>query len=359
MHPIQRRGRSPTIRRRSHSSSPSTSSEMEEYHDDHDDNSSHDSNESSSINSDNSVTGSSRSNSPIPIKDQSSLHLSWSKIISLGIKCILFSIIATTLILHQSGYREEIDIILDEYYVQIKQNLNAFASNIGMLSLSLSLLQMYNSFVSILPTSNNVSDHNQSFKIYNIDHIPSYCREKDALSQLNQFSTDNEQDQKFCRHIITEEMKKSFEEDGVIAIRGLLSSSLFHGLDKSSNDLVKTQQQKFSGRSTSGKQFFLNKMGVIFTNDGHATTSSSTSGISNLNTPSSAFRDTALSSLIPQVVSELLNLEYNETHNNNNNNDDEKYNDGVVNNLRLLRYVIHMMHSKYVFAVYSVSNHFA
>lgn len=105
----------------------------------------------------------------------------------------------------------------------------------------------------------------------------------------------------------------------------------------------------------SGKQFFMNKMGPAFMNDDkdnkdfQQMSSTSSGKVHNSSQKqqsiqSSGFRDVALSSLIPQVVAELLGMEYVHKQqllqNNNNNNSNRDDDVEEVENLRMLRYAI-------------------
>ncbi len=177
------------------------------------------------------------------------------------------------------------------------------------------------------------STSNQTlFEIYDMNHIPFQCKEMNSLSLTNSHSN-------ACRNILSNQMKQSFQQNGVIAIRGLLSNELFHQLNESSyKKLERHLLETGIGKSgSSGKQFLMNPMGLIFTNDdddsgGGDRNTSNNDNNSNQNqqqSPSSGFRNVALSSLIPQVVSELI---YPNSDNENENNYDE--------NLRLLRYVV-------------------
>jgi Phytanoyl-CoA dioxygenase (PhyH) len=85
---------------------------------------------------------------------------------------------------------------------------------------------------------------------------------------------------------ISQEMLNDYQRDGVIAIRGLLNSSLLDQLDLSSQEFV---DQKIKSKARiKGSQFFQVEMNVAFSNP--------------------AFLNVALFSNIPSVASQLLQL---------------------------------------------------
>jgi hypothetical protein len=313
---------------------------------------------------------------------KTSHKLSLSSTIAILLKCIVFSLVTTLFLLyHVFDYKEEIHFITNEIW---QQNQELIVSMTSFISSWCSPLTLF-----LIPTITTDTDtdtdtdrsaastENQTlFEIYDMNHIPIHCKEINSLSHANV----NPQ-QSSCRNLLSNEMKQSFQQNGVIAIRGLLSNDLFHQLNESSyNNLEQHLLEKgigFKGgmnngginnngkknskglSGSSGKQFLMNPMGLVFTNDIHDnyynnndddddddSDNANTNGDGNNNnhnknhhqqelSPPSGFRNVALSSLIPQVVSELLNMKYyNDDSNDNNeeNNHDE--------NLRLLRYVV-------------------
>jgi hypothetical protein len=104
--------------------------------------------------------------------------------------------------------------------------------------------------------------------------------------------------------IVSEEMRASFERDGVIAIRGLIDSKTLDALDSATMKLVKKQQKEtaakdnqrpkvLTGRKPAGSQFFIVRQNAIFMpGEGTNITSS--------------FFDVAMMSAIPMVATRLL-----------------------------------------------------
>lgn len=291
-------------------------------------------------------------------------YLPSSSTIVILISCIIFSLIVTLLILHQVGFKDEVQYVIDEAMVQTKHTLQDIYTHSSM-TLS-SIMSLWVKYKGGLKRSNEVmNEFNTTFEIYELHNLHPLCKEKNAFSLeqteiKQQLYNENINIDEQCRNIITSEMKTSFEQDGVIAIRGLLSPDLFRGLNESSYAMVEQQLKKVDVRSSSGthvivssslllnivlvlktmpflflllhapiiissgKQFFLSKMGAAFTNDDY--------NINGSDFPSSGFRNVALSSIIPQVAAELLNLHYdaNEYVNNNDQSNNEV-------NLRMLR----------------------
>ena len=89
----------------------------------------------------------------------------------------------------------------------------------------------------------------------------------------------------------------------------------------------------------------MNKMGPLFMDDDNSV-HGDTIDTENQSLISSGFRDVALSSLIPQVASELLGMEFNPNENRNDVHDGHGHGHGHGRNsddevnLRMLRYVI-------------------
>ena len=190
--------------------------------------------------------------------------------LKLFLKCVIFSIIATILLLAVTNYNEVIFIM---------RNLQSSnAKNIDV-------------------KSQNFSTSNEAI-IYTIT-IPGECRSMEHRDQEN------------CRNILSSEMKDAFERDGVIAIRGLLSPEEIDKLDTSSLQLMgldpnaldkDARPLKVSGASSfSGKQFFSTIHHAIFESD------------------KEGFADVALNSLLPQVASELMNMNSKENETNGDN----------------------------------------
>lgn len=103
---------------------------------------------------------------------------------------------------------------------------------------------------------------------------------------------------------VSDEMRKAFEKDGVIAIRGLIDADLLNLLDISSKDLVREPQQQNelkpkgplnSRTRKKGTQFFTVKQGAIFLPE-------------NNTTDLSAFSKVSLMSKIPLIAADLLQL---------------------------------------------------
>ena len=112
-------------------------------------------------------------------------------------------------------------------------------------------------------------------------------------------STENEDFFNECRNkpILPAEIKQAFENDGVVAIRGLILPQSLLELDHASNILISREKDRLRLKGhefSSGKQFQTKKMGPLF----------------DLSEQVSAFRNVALMSLLPKIVAELLDLDY-------------------------------------------------
>lgn len=191
--------------------------------------------------------------------------------LKLFLKCVIFSIIATILLLAVTNYNEVMFIM--------RNIQSSYAGNVKDMK------------------SQNISTSDEAI-IYTIT-IPDECRSMENRDQEN------------CRNILSSEMKEAFERDGVIAIRGLLSPEEIDALDTSSLQLMgldpnaigkDARPLKVSGASSfSGKQFFSTIHHAIFESD------------------KVGFADVALNSLLPQVASELMNMNSKESETNGDN----------------------------------------
>ena len=103
------------------------------------------------------------------------------------------------------------------------------------------------------------------------------------------------------------EMMSAFEKDGVIAVRGLLSSNLLDRLDAASTELIKKRNKKKQARHDGrrkqpSRQFHTVEVGTIFQN-------ATTENEGNAATTISPFREIALFSKLPSFAATLLNLD--------------------------------------------------
>lgn len=100
---------------------------------------------------------------------------------------------------------------------------------------------------------------------------------------------------------VTKQMRLAFEQDGVIAVRGLLTDEEMDMLEQASNQIVlgerQEQDKNRSNRGRSERQFHTVVQGAIFMEKEDTPNASMT-----------GFRQVALFSNIPQVAAELLNL---------------------------------------------------
>ena len=190
------------------------------------------------------------------------------------------------------------------------------------------------------PTSeydtNTIKDPNAI--VYRMDYIPRQCTEQSNNTNTATTTTHtlNTPETPKCHDnnqlLLTQEMKHAFQQDGVIALRGLLSPDLLSQLNQSSMTIINKQVSK-TGRkpgTVSGKQFYTTQMGVMFggaaatataaattgggvgtTADGGSSSSSTRDqhhGSSSSSSSSIGFRNVALSSLVPQIAAELMGL---------------------------------------------------
>jgi len=199
------------------------------------------------------------------------------------------------------------------------------------------ILQLYNGvhqYTTIgLTKKKDINTKNDDQAIIHELSIPEECKQKDALSQNSTLSSTTK-----CRSLLDQHLpqwKELFEEDGVIAIRGLLSKELMDQLNQSSYELVQREIQKQErirmnrpgggGQYYNGKQFFISKMGVSFRVDEDETANKNYKDDEHSANIVSGFRDIALSSIIPQITAELLGMDYH--HHANERNDDDLQHD--------------------------------
>ena len=101
---------------------------------------------------------------------------------------------------------------------------------------------------------------------------------------------------------VSDEIRRAFNKDGVVAIRGLLSEEYLQRLDRASSVLVKEQKEQDSQRKRKrqGTQFYTVRQGAIFRSD--AATEGDEIDVAGV------FREIALLSAIPKVAADLLQL---------------------------------------------------
>lgn len=105
---------------------------------------------------------------------------------------------------------------------------------------------------------------------------------------------------------VTKQMRLAYENDGVVAVRGLLSKHQMDLLETASNQLVPAQlapEERKRKRGKSERQFHTVQSGAIFLESPDSENA----------TMSSGFREAALFSSIPQMAADLLKLDNNET----------------------------------------------
>ena len=128
--------------------------------------------------------------------------------------------------------------------------------------------------------------------IYDLTHhIPSYTCFNESIH--NQNLTEDK-----CQKvpILSDEIRQAYERDGVVAIRGLLSPKLISDLKLASDVLIARERDRLKQKGhefSSGKQFQTKKMGPLF----------------DLGEGLTGFRNVAFTSILPQIVAELLDLD--------------------------------------------------
>ena len=135
--------------------------------------------------------------------------------------------------------------------------------------------------------------------------------------------------QKNGEHLVSSEMQRAFEKDGVIAVRGLLDDEILNQLDEASLEMIHEQHQKdklkprgaLSGgpKRPNKKQFFTTQHGTIFRKN--ITTQESNTNIEDSNNIQlqqqlPPFLRLASLSNIPSMAAELLELSNNKGTNN-------------------------------------------
>jgi len=136
------------------------------------------------------------------------------------------------------------------------------------------------------------SHNSKDITIYTVD-LPEECYYS---------TTGGVGENKTCKNILTKEIKETFDRDGVVAIRGLLSHQEIVSLDFDSMKLMdielEEKVQKIrpikltvdKGTKPAGRQFISSSHHTIFERD------------------LDGFRNVALKSLLPQVAAELLGM---------------------------------------------------
>lgn len=130
--------------------------------------------------------------------------------------------------------------------------------------------------------------------------------------------------QKNGEHLVSSEMRRAFEKDGVIAVRGLLDDEILNQLDEASLEMIHEQHQKdklkprgaLSGgpKRPNKKQFFTTQHGTIFRKN--ITTQESNTNNIQLQQQLPPFLRLASLSNIPSMAAELLELNNNKGTNN-------------------------------------------
>ena len=146
----------------------------------------------------------------------------------------------------------------------------------------------------------HVSDLNQITSIEKQKKCQTKFLDMPITKQQQQLNNENENE---CRDLLSDEIKIAFQKDGVVAIRGLLSSSLLSQLQTAGTYLTKDTTRKKKNKYTqqrrngSGRQFHTTKMGAIFLNNND-----------NDDDDLSIFRTVAIHSILPQISSELMGM---------------------------------------------------
>lgn len=150
----------------------------------------------------------------------------------------------------------------------------------------------------------------------NIYAIPSnhYNNNNEQSNDANN-NVDKKPPQQLPVFELSDEMRTAFEKDGVVAIRGLLSTDLLHRLDIESDKLI--QQQRNSNKNKQKQkntQFFTTRHSVLYyppppshyDDDDDSTTRSNHVNSTNHQRKLSAFAEVALRSSIPSIIASLL-----------------------------------------------------
>jgi len=111
----------------------------------------------------------------------------------------------------------------------------------------------------------------------------------------------------FAATEINDKILKDYNEDGVVAIRGLVDKSLLQRLDSISMEMVETQALKRAGRK--GTQFHTVKSSVLFENNLQCRSETQDCAVDDV----PPFRKLALTSKVAQFASELLLSQRNST----------------------------------------------
>ena len=206
------------------------------------------------------------------------------------------------------------------------------------------LIEIWKEIVVETNDNNNPNDvlsshHNKVFHVYDLNRITSLeqqtnCQEKfldmPIVNRMEQPPPNHGNNNNACRNLVSDEIKIAFQKDGVVAIRGLLSSTLLTQLQKAGTYLTddNPNKQKYQ---RSGRQFHTTKMGAIFLSNNH----------NNHNDDDllSIFRTVAIKSILPQISSELMGMLVNQpskqsSFTNQKDNDDEHYNNQTLRVLR-------------------------
>lgn len=190
--------------------------------------------------------------------------------IFLFLKCVLFSLVVTTSVLFCTNYREMLYILNG-----IEELVPPFIQTVPLFVAPKTKTGNYNSTDAI---------------VYTVD-LPQNC-----------YSSSGEGNNTKCKDFITTEIKDAFDRDGVVAIRGLLSSQDIDSLDMDSMKLMGIELEDEikairpiklrvdRGTKPAGRQFVSSRHHTIFERD------------------LDGFKNVALKSLLPQVASELLGM---------------------------------------------------
>lgn len=199
------------------------------------------------------------------------------------LKCLIFSVFFTISLLSYTN-SDDVTFLVSQYkhetYIKGIQAIKSVKLIFDVIQIEGIRVQTSDLERKKMTNDNTFVDANNV--VYNIE-VPPDCRLRNEQCQDG---------------VLTPEIIKSFQKDGVVAIRGLLTISELEGLKDSSNQIIQEERKRKRGSRTTGRQFYSSKNHVIF-DDKY---DEGSFGVEDDN----GFRRVALFSMLPYISQALL-----------------------------------------------------
>lgn len=213
--------------------------------------------------------------------------------LTLFVKCILFSLICTLIILCML-HPQDLLQVGQQITLLVGLRKTTMMSDFPTNTPSESPLIQKHSLRDLKTTTTQTLMKLGILKRHPKEPIRSTTKAQEAVVHTISIPDECRFDRKGCsiiRHLLSDTLKQSFQSDGVIALRGIFTKDEIHHIQQVSHNYLQQEQQNIPHKPGSAKQFFYTKTSMALRNPD--------------------FRYIALESILPKIVAELL-WEYND-----------------------------------------------